>query len=428
MQRLKNMSTMETPPKRRTVMVRRKVIGPQPPRPMTALRKRKSDFPGVRQAHLDAAEALTSPLLIGPPLCDELVAFVQHLLTENEASVFRHLNGKRGRTAAAVAKAEHRPKDEVTTLLKRLTFEKLFTFSLGKGEKRRYRLIPIVPGIFERVLFGEALETMSPWHRRFAELFEALYDTGYIGDYQNITGKTIRFLPLAEVSSAHYAALPSDKLEVVFDRFDTFVIGNCQCRMSMQIVGKGCGRSLANCMAMGDYGKMMLKAGSGKEVSQKTALEIKLEAEKEGLVNWILNVESTNGQVCCACCGCCCHGMRAINEFNVPSMAAPPHFLPSFDRSKCTYCGKCAKACPLNAIVVDVGEKSAWQLQERCIGCGLCTRACNKEQAIAMEPVPDYRLPPDSWYAMIAGAAPNAARGALGAWLKRGRRSSWWRG
>ena len=44
--------------------------------------------------------------------------------------------------------------------------------------------MPIMPGIFEMVLIGESPESMSPWHRRFAELFEALYETGYTMDYQ----------------------------------------------------------------------------------------------------------------------------------------------------------------------------------------------------------------------------------------------------
>ena len=78
------------------------------------------------------------------------------------------------------------------------------------------------------------------------------------------------------------------------------------------------------------------------------------------MVNWIMNVAATKSQCSCSCCGCCCHAMRAIKEFNVPGMIAPPHFLPRLDPAKCVYCGRCAAACPMAAIVVDAqGEDLA---------------------------------------------------------------------
>ncbi|MHC4177816.1 MAG: 4Fe-4S binding protein [Planctomycetota bacterium] len=41
--------------------------------------------------------------------------------------------------------------------------------------------------------------------------------------------------------------------------------------------------------------------------------------------------------------------MRVVSEFNAPGMMAPPHFMPRFDSSTCTHCGRCAKACPMGA-------------------------------------------------------------------------------
>ena len=126
-------------------------------------------------------------------------------------------------------------------------------------------------------------------------------------------------------------ALPSDKLAIVLDQFEAFAVGQCQCRMAMQVVGQGCGKPLGNCMAMGQWAERSVEAGVMRQVSKKEALEIKREAESHGMVNWMMNVQSTRGQWSCSCCGCCCHALRMVNEFNAPGSIAPPHFLPRLD-------------------------------------------------------------------------------------------------
>jgi ferredoxin len=123
----------------------------------------------------------------------------------------------------------------------------------------------------------------------------------------------------------------------------------------------------------------------------KDALEIKAEAEASGLVSWIENQDPRLGGTSCSCCGDCCHFMRRISEFNVPGRIAPPHFLPRINLEKCNYCGKCALACPMGAVTVDVINNQYTHNIHRCIGCAQCAVACGKLKAIEMESVPDYQ-------------------------------------
>jgi Pyruvate/2-oxoacid:ferredoxin oxidoreductase delta subunit len=404
---------------RRIIEVNNRIIGPREPRVKSVRPRRLSDYPHLPAAYQDVARALASPMRLGPPICDELIAFVQHVFSEEEAGVARHLGLYSGRSAASVARAEHRPLDQVQPILDRLCDEKKVIVSSGPKDDRRYRMPPIVPGIFEMALFSETPESMTDWHRRFAELFESLYETGYSLDYQKRTTPVVRYLPVGKTIDAHPMALPSDKLEVVLDQFDVFGVGQCQCRMTMQSLGEGCGKPLGNCMVMGSWAERGIEEGLMRQVSKKEALEIKREAESHGMVNWMMNVQSAKGQCSCSCCGCCCHALRMINEFNAPGSIAPPHFLPLLDSAKCIYCGRCVKSCPMGAIVVDMENKTYRHLRERCIGCGLCVLACDKQKALAMEPVPDYRLPYRSWFSLIAHAMPGALMTSWEVWRRR---------
>lgn len=408
----------ESPSARRVIEVHRGVIGPVAPRPKSVRPRKLADYPHVPAAYRDVARKLSSPLMMGPPVCDELMAFLQHLFTEEEAAVVRHLNGLTGKTARHVARAERRPLDQVEPILERLAVGKRAIASTGSGTKR-YQLMPVMPGIFEMVLISESPETLSDWHRKFIELFEALYETGYVAAAGGPPSRVIRYLPVGRAIDAHPMALPSDHMESVLDRFTTFGIGQCQCRTAMVALGKGCGKPIANCTVMGQWAEQGVSAGWLKPVGKRDVLEIKREAEAHGMVSFLMNVQSTRGQASCSCCGCCCKAMRSITEFSAPSIVAPPHFLPKFDASRCTYCGKCATQCPMGALVLDVPARSRKHLLQRCIGCGVCAAACPQPGAIAMEGVPDYAPPYRNWFSFFLGNAPAMFQNAWKAWRNR---------
>jgi Pyruvate/2-oxoacid:ferredoxin oxidoreductase delta subunit len=409
----------EGQPARRVVQVKGHVIGPLEPKPRNLKPVKITDFVGVPGVYLDVAKKLSSPLLMGPPICEELMGFIRHLFTEEEAGVVRHLSVFSGKSSEDLARAERRDVEQLRPILHTLAIEKRAITATGTDGDMRYKLLPVFPGIFEMVLIGVTPEKMTDWHRRFAELFELLYNTGYSLEYMTKPSKLVRFVPVGQSIESHPMALPFDRMAAVMDRYDDFGVGQCQCRMLANVHGHGCGKALENCLSMGTSAQMGIERGWLRKVSKQEAIEIKARAEAEGLVSWLLNVESTKAQHSCSCCGCCCKAMRLVNEFNAPGMMAPPHFRPRFDLAKCTSCGRCAKACPMGSITVDKAAKKLSQKVERCIGCGLCVLACDTARAISMEPVPDHEMPYKSMLSMLVRTTPGRLWTALKVWKGR---------
>ncbi len=71
------------------------------------------------------------------------------------------------------------------------------------------------------------------------------------------------------------------------------------------------------------------------------------------------------------------------------------NYVSAIDDAECNGCGKCAKACPIDAISVSPAgptakypkrKKTATVDADRCIGCGVCNRSC-KYTAMDMKPI-----------------------------------------
>ena len=368
------------------------------------------------EAHHRLTRHYASPLMLGPPRSDDLLALVMHIYTDDEADLVQHLPPLRPRTAAQVASRSGRGAEETARVLEHLARQK--NVLLAWGKERKYAIMPVVPGTFEAALMTAGPATFNSWHRTFAELFERIYDTGFLIDYNTGWQPAVRYLPVGAAVQSLTMAWPSDKLDEVLEPYDLFAVGNCQCRAAMHLVGKGCNRPLENCLAMGPLSRHFIDSERMRQVSRDEALAIKREAEETGLVTWMGNARLDDrwGNVSCSCCGCCCHGLRTVSEFNAPGMISKPHFMPARHEQACDACMLCVKACPMGAWAVS-GKELIFQ-QVRCIGCGLCVVKCSRD-ALSLEPVAGVSPPNSSWSVKLLKMAPGALAASAKVWTSR---------
>ena len=171
-------------------------------------------------AHFGVMRHFSSPLLLGPEPSEKLLSLIMHLFSDEEAELVQHLGPLRPRSAAKIASLSGRTKEEAERTLDFLAFVKRVI--LAYGTPRKYTLLPIVPGTFEMALMTHDLSTRNDWHRRFAELFENLWDEGYIVHYTKRVMPGIRYLPVSMASASLSSAWPSERLEEILAPYSDF--------------------------------------------------------------------------------------------------------------------------------------------------------------------------------------------------------------
>ena len=250
-----------------------------------------------------------------------------------------------------------------------------------------YMISPFVVGFFEFTM----MRTRGELHfKQWAELFQAYMfgDSGFLeanfGNGQQVS--VMRALPHEEALSdaARVEILDYEKASALVADADIFAVGLCSCRHEKEHLGeRGCSVPMETCTSLGEGARFLIRNGFAREIERAEMLDILARSRDNALTLSTENVKHQAGFIC-HCCGCCCNLMRGVRELGYPGVLVTSGFIAHIGPD-CTGCGKCARACPVNAITMRPVENPDHpeSKQKRpvldaglCLGCGACALRC----------------------------------------------------
>jgi len=189
----------------------------------------------------------------------------------------------------------------------------------------------------------------------------------------------------AVAQESHVEVLDYEKASALVEQARGAAIGICSCRHKMLHLGeKNCESPLEMCVSFGSDVDFAVRRNLARPVSRSELHELLARAKEMKLV---LNADNVRRDVqfLCLCCKCCCTVLNGIRKFGYPNILVTSRFIAACNEALCAGCGKCAAACPIDAIQLKE-EGASGQARTRkprvdrtfCIGCGVCGLACRR--------------------------------------------------
>ncbi|MDY6856569.1 MAG: 4Fe-4S binding protein [Thermodesulfobacteriota bacterium] len=319
--------------------------------------------------------------------CPELERLLKALFTEEETRVAINLSPLVPEPPENVAERMKENPDKIAKMLDEMA-DKGIIYCSQRGEEKWYKIIQVVPGIFEfQFMRGEVTERT----RNLARLFDdySRVQERMISDKIKIT-PFARVIPVEKTIKGDVKVFPFERINRYIDEADTISLSICYCRHEKRLLNKGCQHPDDVCLQFGSFARFVVQRGFGKEITREEARQVLKRSNEAGLIHTSNNTRERIGFIC-NCCICCC-GILRSKSFIIPSMAATSNYLAKIEKNNCEGCGYCIERCQMGAIYYN-NKYVVYVNTDRCIGCGVCVSSCTNN-AISLVFRSEQNTPP----------------------------------
>ncbi|MDE7239133.1 MAG: FAD-dependent oxidoreductase, partial [Lachnospiraceae bacterium] len=282
------------------------------------------------------------------------------VLTDEEAEIALKMGVRKPRTLQEMVKLTGIPEQELEPKLQQMSIKGILEYNWeNERHEKQYVLPMFVPGSGEFFNMNSRITEEHPEVTLFFEHMSRLpleKVTPFVGPGGNGIGMHV--IPVEKAIEMESESIDLEHISYWLSKYEgKYAASPCSCRRSRLHHDEGCGDDPEGwCVAVGDMADYVVETQKdGRYITKEEALAIFKQAEDNGFVHQITNIDGANKIF--AICNCnvnVCYALRTSQLFNTPNMSRSA-YVAKVDKSKCVACGKCVEACPAGA--VKLGQK-----------------------------------------------------------------------
>ena len=282
------------------------------------------------------------------------------VLTDEEALLALKLGVRKPKTLSEIVKISGLEEKKCEALLEEMSRKGLLEYNWENAAHEKQYVLPMyVPGCAEFFNMNAKILESNPEMGTFFEHMSRLpleKITPFVPE--GGAGIGMHVIPVEKAIEMENESVDLEHISYWLSKYEgKYAASPCSCRRSRLTHDEGCADDPEGwCVAVGDMADYVVETQKdGRYISKEEALDIFRQAEENGFVHQITNIDGKNKIF--AICNCnvnVCYALRTSQLFNTPNMSRSA-YIAEVEKQNCVACGKCVEACPAGA--VKLGQK-----------------------------------------------------------------------
>ena len=282
------------------------------------------------------------------------------VLTDEEAELALKLGVRKPKTLPEIVKLSGMEEKKCEALLEEMSRKGLLEYNWENAAHEKQYVLPMyVPGCAEFFNMNAKILESNPEMGTFFEHMSRLpleKITPFVPE--GGAGIGMHVIPVEKAIEMENESVDLEHISYWLSKYEgKYAASPCSCRRSRLTHNEGCADDPEGwCIAIGDMADYVVETQKdGRYIMKEEALDIFRQAEENGFVHQITNIDGKDKIF--AICNCnvnVCYALRTSQLFNTPNMSRSA-YIAKVEKQNCVACGKCVEACPAGA--VKLGQK-----------------------------------------------------------------------